>query len=99
MDFLTNNPLINLRGPAFLGVYAIVAIVVMVIAHYRIRKMDRTVQSPVPLVPHEIDPFEIAFMRGGYPEFVRLTILDLVARGYLEAMTYGATTIIGARSS
>lgn len=95
MDFLTNNWLINLRGPDFLGVYLIIAVLVIAFAWYRTRMDDPTRGVLSPVVLEQLDPFEIAFLRGGHAELARLTIIDLIARRYLEVRGQERTTTIG----
>jgi uncharacterized protein (TIGR04222 family) len=85
MDFLTDNPLINLRGPEFLIAFAIISGGCVLCAYWRSRKADPTHAMRPPPIPETVDPFDVAFLRGGYPDLVRLTILDLVGRGYLQA--------------
>jgi uncharacterized protein (TIGR04222 family) len=84
MNFVTDNPLVNLHGPAFLGVFAVICVVAIVWTRARVHRLDTTDQLPVPELPAEIDPFEVAYLRGGHTELVRLIILDLIARGYLQ---------------
>ena len=84
MSFLTDNPLVNLHGPAFLGVFAVICAVAIGWAYRRVRALDTTEQLPIPILPAEFDSFELAYLRGGNPELVRVIILDLIARGYLQ---------------
>lgn len=94
MDFLTDNPLINLRGPEFLIAFAIISGSCVLCAYWRSRKADPTHAMRPPPIPESVDPFDVAFLRGGYPDLVRLTVLDLVGRGYLQADSH-AERIIG----
>src|SRR5687767_253102 len=84
MNVLFDNPLANLRGPEFLFVYAAIAVLAIVAGRLISRGFDETKNLPVPPVPPEIDPYELAYLRGGHAEYVRLVILDLVQRKYLQ---------------
>jgi uncharacterized protein (TIGR04222 family) len=83
MQFLTDNPIANLHGPAFLGFFFIFIVAMCVWTWYRASSADGTRETPAPPLPEKLDPLEIAYLRGGSEEQVRLIILDLVARGYL----------------
>src|SRR5262245_40694070 len=83
MDFLTNNPIANLQGLAFLAFYALFIVAMCVWTWVRAKAADGTSEMPVPLLPEKLDPYEVAYLRGGAEEQVRLIILDLISRGYL----------------
>lgn len=85
MDWLTNNPIANMPGPQFLLFYAGVIAVTLIACWLAVRRPDATATLPVPLVPSLPDPYELAYLRGGENEVVRLAILDLMSRGYLQA--------------
>ena len=77
-DFIT-----DMYGPKFLLFYAMVAAVVLVISWMTTRWMDCTSALGPPEVPLRPDPFEIAFLRGGENEVLRLAILRLMQDGLL----------------
>jgi uncharacterized protein (TIGR04222 family) len=84
MDFLTNNPIANLPGPQFLVFYFIVAVAGWVLCFMLTRRSDRTLDiGPLPL-PAEVDPFELAYLRGGPGEVKLVILLDLIQRGYVR---------------
>lgn len=80
------NPLAEMYGPHFLALYAAASGVVCCFCWWwcRCREPDR---RDSPFVPEQSDPYEIAFLRGGEPEVVRLAQLSLVQKGYLEIAT------------
>jgi uncharacterized protein (TIGR04222 family) len=49
-----------------------------------VRRCDPAADLPPPLVPANPDPYEIAYLRGGENEVIRLAIFDLIQRGYLQ---------------
>lgn len=84
MNFLLDNPLAAMPGPMFLAlfiVFIIVTIAVLAIARSNIDKTDRL---PIPAIPPDVDPYEIAFLRGGENELARSVIFSLVQKGFVE---------------
>ena len=86
MNFLFDNPVANMHGQEFLIFYAFVAVLAIVWALRCSWTSDETRRMDVPQLPVEFDPFEIAYLRGGVPELVRLIILDLISRKYLQSV-------------
>lgn len=84
MDFLTDNPIANLPGPQFLGFYLVVVVAAWVLCFALTRRSDRTLDiGPLPL-PADVDPFELAYLRGGPGEVKLMILLDLIQRGYVR---------------
>lgn len=83
MNPLFNNPIGNMRGPDFLIFYGLISLFTYIGAQIWLYLKDPSRGMAVPPVPPEIDPFEVAYLRGDHDEYVRLMILDLVCRGYL----------------
>jgi uncharacterized protein (TIGR04222 family) len=48
------------------------------------RLLDRTGRLDTPPMPDAPDPYQIAYLRGGEAEVLRLTLFDLIHRGHLE---------------
>jgi uncharacterized protein (TIGR04222 family) len=84
MDFLIDNPLTNLNGPAFLVLFGIFSILVLVSQGLAKSMLDRTDQLPIPAIPPEIDPYEVAYLRGGPNELARSVIFSLVQKELIE---------------
>ena len=72
------NPL-DLRGPQFLLFYVCLGGAVCLVAAWLRRSREQVTDPPRPLA----DYLEIAFLRGGAAEAVRVAILNLVDRGVL----------------
>lgn len=57
----------------------------MIIACYKsIRSIDRTNDLELPAIPAKLDPYEVAFLRGGANEVTRVAIASLIQRGLLQ---------------
>jgi uncharacterized protein (TIGR04222 family) len=84
MDWFMHNPIANMPGPPFLFLYCCVIAATFLWCWWRLREADPTAElPPIPLISNP-DPHEIAYLRGGENELVRLTIFDLIQRGYLK---------------
>ncbi|MFN9437252.1 MAG: TIGR04222 domain-containing membrane protein, partial [Planctomycetota bacterium] len=81
MRWLFENPLANMPGPAFLGLFGALlagAVVILRVMAARIEEGDDS--RPLP-IPPDIDPYQIAFLRGGDTEVIRTALVDLVEQG------------------
>lgn len=83
MDWLIENPLANMYGPMFLLVYAVLIVFLIVIHRYKLKALDWTSKLPLPQIPTNPDPYEIAYLRGGDNEVVRSVIFTLVQKGFI----------------
>ena len=93
MDWLIENPVASMYGPAFLVFYAVVIAITL---GYCADKINRSQQGQeIPLTPLHPDPYEIACLRGGANEVFRLALFSLFQRGYLEISGKGAAQQIG----
>lgn len=89
MNWLTQNGLATMPGPRFLALYACVIAIVFIWSVRKARRADPTREmEPMP-IPSQPDPYEIAYLRGGENEVLRLVIFTLVQRGYLESANAG----------
>src|SRR5690606_29739233 len=84
MNFLFDNPLATMSGPMFLAFFVVFIIVTLAVLAIAKSNIDKTNRLPVPAIPPQIDPFEIAFLRGGENELARSVIFSLVHKGFLE---------------
>lgn len=89
MDWLMNNPLADMYGPLFLLVYAGVIALTVVACRMATRRLDWTANMPLPQVPSQPDPHEIAFLRGGENEVTRSVIFALAQKGLLRVTESG----------
>src|SRR5215471_20544778 len=84
MDVLLHNPIADLYGPHFLILYGAVGVVVLAGAYFWIASHDSTGElAPLP-IPASPDPYEVAYLRGGVNELIRVGVFDLINRGFLE---------------
>ncbi len=61
----------------------------VIIACYRsIRAVDQTLGFDLPVIPAKIDPYQIAYLRGGENETTRVAVASLVQRGLLQMTEY-----------
>jgi uncharacterized protein (TIGR04222 family) len=81
MQWLFENPLANMPGPAFLGLFGALLVGAVVILRIMAARIEEGEDSrPLP-IPSDIDPYQIAFLRGGDAEVIRTALVDLVEQG------------------
>jgi len=85
------NPF-ELHGPEFLIFYAALSLVVVCILLFLRRIFE---WGPIPKFS-DIDPYLIAYLRGGQDEAIRVATISLVDRGLLQAKGDFLTTDLGA---
>lgn len=78
--------IIQMSGPNFLVLYAVMVIATVAMCRWAVRRQDRTAELAPALVPISANPIEIAYLRGGPNEVVRLLIVDLLRRGWLNVL-------------
>lgn len=94
MDILLNNPLTNMYGPYFLALYAgIIAFLVIGLLIAK-RAVDRSDRLPAPSIPAAVDPFEVAYLRGGANELARAAVFSLRQKGLVEFASNGNKTSV-----
>jgi uncharacterized protein (TIGR04222 family) len=91
MDFLIDNPLTNLDGPSFLVLFGIFTVLVLLTQAFAKSTLDRSDRLPIPAIPPEIDPYEVAYLRGGPNELARSVIFSLVQKGLIESENDSST--------
>lgn len=84
MGWLLDNGLANMQGTNFLVFYALTAAVVLAGAYFFVVALDRTDESPPPATPGAIDPYELAYLRGGANEVIRTAVYSLRRKGLVE---------------
>ncbi|MEC4807080.1 MAG: TIGR04222 domain-containing membrane protein [Jaaginema sp. PMC 1079.18] len=82
MDILYHNPLAEMYGPHFLLLYGIVIGITIAWCHWSLR--DRTTNLPVPQIPDNLAPYELAYLRSQEKGMAQLAIARLVKNGYWE---------------
>jgi uncharacterized protein (TIGR04222 family) len=83
MDWLTNNFIANMYGPSFLLLYIVTIAAALMLGKNFIRSADTTDREPSMPPPSKPDPYELAYLRGGEQEVIRLTVFRLVQTGRL----------------
>ena len=83
MDFLFDNPLANMPGVIFLVFYSLFIIFSLVIFGVWKTQADKTANLAVPPIPPNVDPYEIAYLRGGMNEVARAVIFALRQKDFL----------------
>jgi uncharacterized protein (TIGR04222 family) len=94
MEFLFDNPIANMQGPLFLVLFFGFTFVSVVILYLLKSSVDWTAKLSTPNVPYEIDPFEIAYLRGGENELTRSVVFSLTKKGFLEITNEGKQSFI-----
>jgi uncharacterized protein (TIGR04222 family) len=84
MDILRNNFIANMYGPYFLAFYAVSIGLVLAMARRRTWAADRTQEEQVEEPPEPAEPIDLALLRGDVNEVLRLTVVELVQRGFLR---------------
>ena len=84
MEILIDNPLAKMYGPYFLIFFGFVIFFAVVILALVKSRFDRSDRLAVPSIPPNLDPFEIAYLRGGINEVVRSVVFSLTQKGFLE---------------
>jgi len=87
MDWLLHNFIADMPGPSFVGAFAGVAVMVLAACYLAIRRRDPTKLLAPPEVPSKVDPYEIAYLRGGANEVVRVVVYALRQRGFIAVRT------------
>ncbi|HEY0047972.1 MAG TPA: TIGR04222 domain-containing membrane protein [Pyrinomonadaceae bacterium] len=94
MDFLFDNPLANMPGIIFLIFYSLLAVFSLGIFGIWKMQADKTASLPVPPIPPNIDPYEIAYLRGGMNEVARAAVFALRQKDFLIIQTDGKNSRI-----
>ena len=94
MDILFDNPLGSMYGPYFLVFYGFVILFTSIALAFAKSAIDKTNNLPLPPIPSSIDPYEIAYLRGGDNEVARSIIFSLMQKGCVELAAVGKSTEI-----
>jgi len=94
MEWLWQNPIADMRGPAFLLFYACASAATIAACALVSRRLDWTGAMPPPHVPPAPDPYEIAYLRGGENEVARAVVFALMRSGHLRVTQQGKKSLI-----
>ncbi len=78
-----------MTGPEFLLLYVLLIAAAVLLTRWFNRWRDPRRGEDLPAVPSPADPYELAWLRGGAPEAVRLAVFDLIQSGNLESSRTG----------
>jgi uncharacterized protein (TIGR04222 family) len=84
MNWLVDNPIGGMYGPHFLVFYGTMIAFTLAICWWWVRQSDTSDHLPPLELPRQVDPYAVAYLRGGKNEVIRLAIFDLLQNGYLE---------------
>lgn len=91
MEILLDNPLVTMYGPYFLVFYAFFNVFTLIILGIFKTRIDKTDRLGLPPIPSQIDPYEIAYLRGETNELARSVLFSLMQKGYLQMENDGKT--------
>lgn len=94
MDILLDNPLATMNGVYFLIIYGFVIVFTLLILALVKSQIDKTNNLNLPPIPAHIDPYEIAYLRGGINEVARSVVFSLMQNGFIELKTVDKTSEI-----
>ncbi len=94
MEILFDNPLATMYGPYFLILFGFVIFVIVIILALVKTQFDKTHKLGIPSIPTHIDPYEIAFLRGGTNEVARSVIFSLLQKSFIEIDNSGTNSVI-----
>lgn len=72
----------DMNNVDFLRFYGAVVIITALVSRWLIQ--DPTKNQPLPLIPSEPDPYEIAYLRSEETGVAKVAVMDLLQRGYLQ---------------
>jgi uncharacterized protein (TIGR04222 family) len=96
MQTILHNILTDLELPYFLLMYTGIGLVGLTAGAVAIWLCDGTRDVDLPDDDDAIDPYQIAFLKGGANRVAQLTIFDLIALGYLERWSPKGFRLFGA---
>jgi hypothetical protein len=84
MNGVLYNPVAAVHSEYLLIFYSLAIAAVILACYQSIRSADRTRRMEPPAIPDRLDPYELAYLRGGEAEVTRIAIRSLVQRGLLQ---------------
>jgi uncharacterized protein (TIGR04222 family) len=84
MNGLLNNPVADIDSEYLLLFYVIAIGAVILACYHSVRSADGTRHMEPPEIPARLDPYELAYLRGGEREVTRIAIISLLRRGLLQ---------------
>lgn len=84
MEILFDNPIGSMYGPYFLALYAAVIFFTLMVIRVMKSFVDSTHKLPMPSISSQIDPYQVAYLRGGTNELARTVLFNLLQKNLLE---------------
>ncbi len=84
VEILFENPLGSMYGPYFLALYAMFILFVLIVLRVMKSLVDSTDKLPMPSISSQIDPYQLAYLRGGTNELARTVLFNLLQKNLLE---------------
>lgn len=81
-------------GPYFLILYGFVIFFTLITLAIVKSQIDKSDYLNLPPIPAQIDPYEIAYLRGGINEVARSIVFSLMQKGFIELKTESKTSEI-----
>ena len=79
-----SDPIGSMSGPTFLIFYTILFVVGTIALRRRVKSLNAEANArPSLRMPEKLDPYKVAFLRGGDSEVLRAGMVDLVDRGVI----------------
>ncbi len=94
MEILFDNPLATMYGPYFLIFFGFLIFFAVIILAFVKSQFDKTNHFTIPSIPSNIDPYEIAYLRGGTNEVARSVIFSLLQKGFIEIDNIATPAVI-----
>jgi uncharacterized protein (TIGR04222 family) len=86
MNFLLDNPIAAMDGTAFLVLFIVFIVLTLAVLAVARATIDSTDKMPIPAIPPQVDPFEVAYLRGGANELARSVVFSLMQKGFVEVV-------------
>jgi uncharacterized protein (TIGR04222 family) len=77
------NPIATMYGLNFLLFYGFIISLTLIICRLALDE-DETSQQPVPFIPENLDPYEIAYLRAGEVEMIKVGITNLIQKDFFK---------------
>jgi uncharacterized protein (TIGR04222 family) len=84
----------EMHGPQFLFAYAAATVMTVLIARWWISCRDSSRFLAAPQIPSDPDPYEIAYLRGGENEVLRVVLFRLLQDGALRVLFESETSVV-----
>jgi uncharacterized protein (TIGR04222 family) len=89
VDWLIHNPIGDMYGPMFLLVYALAAVLIIATCYAWAQWDGPSPRDAPPQVPSDVDPYELAYLRGEPNEVIRAVVSVLYLRGLIRVVNEG----------